>query len=113
VDVLLPTPRQSVLSPDDAEFIAGVRRLGATSPAAARPVAELPRLRASRFDQLLDLGVLREGPVGTFYLYESSPFIGDRAIAPEPMPPGRRLAKVAAFWVLLILVAALFFQLSQ
>ena len=106
-------PQQPDLSPDDAKFIAGVRRLGARSPATARPVAELPRLRASRFSALLDLGVLREGPAGRFYHYEDSRFTGLPPVASSPVPAAQRLAKLVVFWILLILVAVAAFQLTQ
>ncbi len=51
--------------------VAAFRQAGATSPAAARPLRDLPPLDEHVFEQCLDAGVVREGAPGTFYVYVS------------------------------------------
>jgi hypothetical protein len=75
----------SSLGPDDAPYLAELRRRGAVAPSSALAHSELPPIPPSRLALLIDLGVIREGAPGSFYLYERSPF------APSSVPaPTRR-----------------------
>lgn len=101
---------ESALQSDDpsAAFVAALRRRGATSPKAACPAPELPRITSSRLRALLDSGLVRECADGALYVYEQPPRVVGREY-----PTGRRLVLALAFWLAAIIVPVLLFQWSQ
>jgi hypothetical protein len=86
------------------EYIRRLRKAGAVSPKAARPLAALNIKRDRIFSRMEDKGVFRPGPVPeTFYLDES---------AAEDFIAARR--RRAFFMMLLVvIVAAIMFFLSR
>ena len=97
---------------DDAEFIDGMRRVGATSPASACSDRDLPRLSRERLGILLDSGVLREGAPGTYYLYENAH--PARVALPLSRPaPARGLVPRLIFWLIMILLPVIFLQFRK
>ena len=106
-------PQRSLEDPDGhAEFVASMRRLGATSPATACPDRDLPRLTREQFRSLLDRGTLREGAPGTFYLYEHAVTSTMEPYRKSSVTTRGLLVRVL-FWLLVILVPVLLIQLSQ
>jgi hypothetical protein len=100
----------NALQPDDpsAAFVAALRRRGATSPKAACPATELPRITSSRLRALLDSGLVRECADGALYVYE----LPVRGVGHD-YPTGRRLVLTLAFWLTAIIVPVVLFQWSQ
>ncbi|HVZ50025.1 MAG TPA: hypothetical protein VG916_14655 [Gemmatimonadaceae bacterium] len=96
-------PQGFLPSRDQADFLSEMRARGATTPAQACDERALPRLSRAQFQVLVDLGIVREGAPGTFYLY------GDAHMGPRAArrPPLQRLAIVIFFWLLIILVPVL------
>ena len=76
--------------------------LGATSPAAARPLAELPDLDPDHLAALVDRGIVREGPPGHFYYYRR---VGRRL--------RRTIVKMLLFWLVVVLVPLLLIKLRE
>jgi hypothetical protein len=98
------------LESSDAAFVAAMRKLGATTAAAALAHRDLPPLARERFTVLVDLGVLREGAPGTFYLFERS--AGVRAESDVAGSAFRRFAGLrAVFWLAVLLLPILLIQL--
>ncbi|MFI5311173.1 MAG: hypothetical protein ACHQQ3_08080 [Gemmatimonadales bacterium] len=100
------------MNADDAEFLEGMRRLGATSPGAARPDRELPRLSLKHFRSLVDAGVLREAAPGMYYLFEGATPPLPASRSPRQLPAGR-LVRTLIFWLLVILLPILFLQYNK
>lgn len=97
------------MSDDQRAFVQAVEALGATSPAAARPLAELPRISTRELLALEKSGLIREADDGV-YLFrarptEATPVLGASGERGAPPPvPGARVTKSA---VMLLMLSAL------
>jgi hypothetical protein len=93
------------LSAAQRAFMETVVRLGATAPAAAKPLTGLPRLSPGDLAALVDLGYLREAAAQTYYAYtpESTPH------GVYPRRGGRWIT--ALLFILLLLVPVIYVQL--
>ena len=98
-------------------FIDAAVALGARSPTTARPLADLPRIAARAIEELLDTGLVREGPPGTYYVYESS---RRTAAAPDVTAleassahSWQRIAVTGAMWLVIMLLPFLFIRLTK
>lgn len=88
-------------------MIACLRTADAVSPAAARSLSDLRCKPDAIWQSLVDEGTVREGPPGTFYLYERSAsayvFVGSS---------WKRFAKVFVFWLLILLIPIFLIQFT-
>jgi len=97
------------LSAAQRAFLAAADGLGATSPAAARPLAEWPRLPARDLDALVDRGLVREAGAGSYYAhtprrpYADMPLANGPARARRPVWLGHRF-KTLVFWLVALLI---------
>ena len=112
---LLPGARG--MTPTQRAFVEAAEALGATEPADARPLTELPRLSSRELDDLVDLGVVREASDWRYYVFR--PRRGDAVGVVQPTAPprpvrwGRRRYLVAfLFWLVVVLVPVLLLQLT-
>lgn len=92
-------------SDSSAAFVAALRQRGATTPGAACPQSELPRISSSRLRELLDSGLVRESADGSLYVYERATADGGRQL-----PRGRGLVLALVFWITAIIVPILLFK---
>lgn len=92
-------------SDPSAAFVAALRQRGATTPGAACPQSELPRISSSRLRELVDSGLVRESADGALYVYERATADGARQL-----PRGRGLVLAVAFWITAIIVPILLFR---
>ena len=111
---MLPTH----LSEAQRAFVHAAESLGATAPAAARPLTDLPRLSARELDELVERGLVREAADWSYYVFRARH--GDLTASIPPAPPAAhattaraRLGRMLFFWVIVILVPVLFLQLSR
>ena len=101
------------LSAAQRAFVEGAEALGAISPAAARPLPELPRLSGRELDELVDLGLVREAADWRFYVFRSP------RVVTATLPPSRaaawtrgRVLRTFLFWLILLLVPILLVRLT-
>jgi hypothetical protein len=99
-------------------FVQAAEALGATAPASARSLTDLPRLSARELDALVDLGLVREAADWTYYVFRSRATSGP--LAPAVVPPSRearwsrgRLVRLFVFWLLVILIPVLLLQVTS
>jgi len=110
----------STLSSAQRAFVDAAETLGATAPAAARALTELPRLSAGELDDLVELGLVREATDWRYYVFRSrrrdgvtSHALGPAAVGMRQSAPWtRRFLFTLLFWVLIILIPIVFLQLS-
>jgi len=76
---------------------------GAVSAITARPLRDFPPMPAERLAGLLDRGVIREGPPGTYYLY----------LRQSPPPTARRVIFSLLFWLLILLLPVAVISLTN
>jgi hypothetical protein len=81
-----------------------MRDVGAISPASARKASQLPELVRENLEYYVTLGVVREGPPGTFYLFVAPP---------PPAWSARRTILAVLFWLLVIIVPVFILWLSN
>lgn len=105
---LLPQ-RTPAASDADADFVDSMRQRGATSPASAVRVRDLPSLSRERFRDLLDRGVLREGAPDTYYLYEHAVLTSTTTPRPRAFSV-RVLLMTVLFWLVVILIPVIIIQ---
>ena len=111
----------STLSSAQRAFVDAAETLGATAPAAARALTELPRLSAGELDDLVELGLVREAIDWRYYVFRSrrrdgvalhalqQAAVGIRQSAPStPRRFWHRFWGVLLFWVLIILIPIVF-----
>ena len=104
------------LSAAQRAFLAAADGLGATSPAAARSLAEWPRLAARELDALVDRGLVREAGAGSYYAYTPRrphadlPLADGPARARLPAWQGRGF-KTLVFWLVALLIPVVFLLL--
>ena len=94
----------SFLESDRRRVVDAMRDVGATSPATARKVSELPDVVRERLESFVTLGVIREGAPGTFYLFVPS--------SPSAWT-AHRVRVAVLFWLLVISVPVLLLWLSS
>ncbi len=90
-------------------FVEAAEALGATAPAGARPLPELPRLSGRELDELVELGLVREAADSRYYVFHS------RRVVTAPLPPPRtrgRFMRTFLFWLILILIPILLIRLT-
>ena len=100
------------LSAAQRAFVEAAEAVGATAPAGARPLTELPRLSGRELDELVELGLVREAADWRYYVFRSR-----RGIAAHPPMPARtwtrsRYLKTFIFWLILILIPILLVRLN-
>lgn len=102
------------LSVDQRAFVERAEALGAITPAAARPLPELPRLSGRELDELVDSGLVREAADWRYYVFHS-PHLATSALA---QPTSKLAAAVRSrflrtflFWLILILIPILLVRL--
>jgi hypothetical protein len=106
------------LSPTQRSFVEAAEAMGATAPAGARSLAELPRLSTRELDDLVELGVVREAADWRYYVFRSRrgapagpPPLP--ALPPYPVPWNRgRYLRWLLVWVIILLIPVLFLQLT-
>jgi hypothetical protein len=106
------------LSEAQRAFVHAAESVGATAPAAARPLTDLPRLSARELDELVERGLVREAANWSYYVFRARH--GDLTASIPPAPPlahgpwtRARYLRTLAFWVIVILIPVLFLQLSR
>lgn len=101
------------LTPAQRTFVDAAEALGATTPAAARPVTELPRLASSELTELVESGLVREAADWRYYVFRPRGAARWSAAAPPgtAMTTGR-LMRTVLFWILLVLIPILLLQFS-
>ena len=93
----------------DRERIVGrLRSAGAVSPSSARSMSDLRCKTDASWQSLVDEGLVREGPPGTFYLYER-PALAGAASGPQ----WKRLAKIFVFWIFILLLPIILIQFGS
>ena len=106
----------STMSDAQRAFVDAAESLGATSPAQAQPLTELPRLSGRELDDLVDLGLVREAADWRYYVFRPRrPIPGTLAAMPQrglSTGPGR-WTKLIVFWLVAILIPLLFLQFSS
>jgi hypothetical protein len=80
-----------------------MRRLGATSPATAKPQSELPDFVQSDLARYVEIGVLRPSVPGTYFLSEARVSTVIRV----------HILKAVTFWFLVIIIPVVILQLSN
>ena len=105
------------MTPTQRAFVEAAAALGATAPAAARPLTELPRLSSRELDDLVDLGLVREASDWRYYVFW--PRQRDPAAFVQPTSPPRpvrwdrrRYLLAFLFWLVVVLVPVLLLQLT-
>jgi hypothetical protein len=106
------------LSEAQRALVLAAEALGATAPARARELAELPRLAARDLDDLVDRGLVREAAEGRFYVYRPRrASVPGSPLSATPAGPARwsreRVLKVLVFWLLFILIPVVFVWLTS
>jgi hypothetical protein len=108
------------LSAAQRTFVEGAEALGATAPADARPLPELPRLSRRELDELLELGLVREATDWRYYVFRSRGAVAAPLPPPESSPSSTpptwtrgRYVRTFLFWLILILIPILLFQLTD
>ena len=107
------------LSAAQRAFVERAEALGATAPATARALTELPRLSSAELDALVESGLVREASDSQYYVFRS------RRAAPSWHAAGRaatgyrrapwtasRYWRTFLFWLLVILIPILLLQLT-
>lgn len=114
-------PILPMLTDTQQAFITAAHALGATSPAYARPLPELPRLSSAELNELVDVGIVREAADWRYYVFRSArqavPLL-DTQEAPPRMPfPARwtpgRVVRLLIFWLLILLIPVVLIQLTS
>jgi hypothetical protein len=105
------------LSPSQRAFVEAAEAVGATAPAGARSLAELPRLSTRELDDLVESGLVREAADWRYYVFRSRHRVaaGPPAVPPPPaVVPwgGGRYVRTLIFWLLVLLIPVIFLQLS-
>jgi len=110
-----PTP----LSAAQRAFVERAEALGATAPATARALMELPRLSSAELDALVESGLVREASDSRYYVFQSRRAAptwhaaGRAATAYRRGPwTARRYWRTFLFWLLVILIPILLLQLT-
>lgn len=104
------------LSAAQRAFVEAAEALGATAPAGARPLPELPRLSGRELDELVDVGLVREAADWRYYVFRSrrpvaAPTLQPASSTAAPWTRGRVL-RTFLFWLILILVPILLVRLT-
>lgn len=105
------------LSEAQRAFVHAAESMGATAPAAARPLTDLPRLSARELDELVERGLVREAASWSYYVFRSRH--GDLTASIPAAPLARapwtreRYLRALVFWIVVILIPVLFLQLSR
>ena len=104
--VMPSTPHS--LSAAQRAFVENAEALGAITPAAARPLPELPRLSGRELDELVELGLVREAADWRYYVFRS------RRVATSTLPPSSaaawtrgRVLRTFLFWLIVLLIPIL------
>ena len=98
------------LSAAQRAFVEAAEALGATAPAGARPLPELPRLSARELDELVELGLVREASDWRYYVFRSRR--AGAARLPAPSWTRARVLRTFIFWLILILIPILLIRLT-
>jgi hypothetical protein len=111
--------RQPSLSPAQRAFIEGAEALGATTPAEARGIGDLPRLASGELDELVQAGLVREAEDWRYYVFRPRNAPQSSAAESEPntgaqvqSPTRTRFLKTLFFWLLLVLIPVLLLKLT-
>ena len=111
---MIPPVQLQTLSDAKRQFINGAEALGATSPSHARRGAELPRISARELGELLDTGIVREGPPGSYYIYGRSKLVAPLEPLLRKSPDrSRKLVLALVFWFIVIAIPVLFLFLAR
>lgn len=109
---MLPSAPQP-LSAAQRAFVEAAEALGATAPAYARPLPELPRLSGRELDELVELGLVREAADWRYYVFRSQAVItAPLSSKAAPWISGRYL-RTFLFWLILILIPILLIRLTS
>lgn len=107
------------LSAAQRAFVERAEALGATVPATARALVELPRLSIAELDALVESGLVREASDSQYYVFRSrraAPIrhAAGRAATGYRRGPwtARRYWRTFLFWLLVILIPILLLQLT-
>lgn len=106
------------LSAAQRAFVEAAEALGATAPATARALMELPRLSSAEFDALVESGLVREASDWRYYVFRSrrapTSHAAERAATGYRRGPwtASRYWRTFLFWLLLILIPVLLLQLT-
>jgi hypothetical protein len=107
------------LSAAQRAFVEGAEALGATAPATARALTELPRLSSAELDALVESGLVREASDRRYYVFRSrreaptwqAAGSGATGYRRGSWPAGRQW-RTLLFWVLFLLIPILLLQLT-
>ena len=112
---LAPLLAPQLLTAAQRGFIEGAEALGATSPANARPLPDLPVLPRGELDDLIELGIVREAAVGRYYVYRSRrSMLTMLTMLSLPDAPTTlvRVVKTLLFWLIMVLIPIVLLQLT-
>jgi hypothetical protein len=108
------------LSAAQRAFVEGAEALGATAPATARALTELPRLSSAELDALVESGLVREASDWRYYVFRSRREVPTWHAARSPATGYRRRPWMAGrywrtllFWVLFLLIPILLLLLTS
>ena len=109
---MLPSTPHS-LSAAQRAFVQAAEALGATAPANARPLPELPRLSGRELDELVEIGLVREAADWRYYVFRSQPVVtAPFSSQAAPWTRGRYL-RTFLFWLIVILIPILLVRLTS
>lgn len=116
----LPAPSDlPPLSAAQRAFVEGAEALGATAPATARALTELPRLSSAELDALVESGLVREASDWRYYVFRSRREATTWQTAGSAATGYRRGSwptgsywRTLLFWVLFLLIPILLLQLT-
>ncbi len=112
---LVPSTPLSISEAQRA-FVEAAEALGATAPAGARPLPELPRLSGRELDELVELGLVREAADWRYYVFRSRRPVAATSLQPPPSTAAPwtrgRVLRTFLFWLILILIPILLVRLT-
>lgn len=109
---LAPLLAPQLLTAAQRGFIEGAEALGATSPANARPLPDLPVLPRGELDDLIELGIVREAAEGRYYVYRSRRSMLTMLSLPDAPTTLVRVVKTLLFWLIMVLIPIVLLQLT-
>ncbi len=105
-------PATAPLTPAQRVFVDAAESLGATTPAAARPIGDLPHLANSELTELVESGLVREAADWRYYVFRPRRTAGWSAAATAAPRSIGRPVRTLLFWILILLIPILLIQLS-
>lgn len=104
------------LSEAQRVFVAAAEQRGATEPARAVALRDLPRLSGRELDALVEAGLVREAADWRYYVYRGRAGAPASLSATGALRPARwswrRYLPILLFWLVVLLIPVLLIRLS-